>query len=50
MSQDLEERVAEQFEKHQRLRVLFFFDPEEGERRPTAGTDTFGNGTPFDSA
>ena len=32
MSQDLEERVAEQFEKHERLRVLFFFDPDEDER------------------
>ena len=32
MSQDLEERVAEQFEKHERLRVLFFFDSEEDER------------------
>jgi hypothetical protein len=32
MSQDLEERVAEQFDKHERLRVLFFFDPDEDER------------------
>jgi len=32
MSLDLEERTAGQFEKHDALRILFFFDPEEDER------------------
>jgi hypothetical protein len=32
MSRDLEERAADQFEKHPGLRILFFFDPEEDQR------------------
>jgi uncharacterized protein (TIGR02687 family) len=54
MSRDLEERAAEQFEKHDKLRILFFFDPGEEEREAVenwsheeircveAGADLFG--------
>lgn len=54
MSRDLEERAAEQFEKHGALRILFFFDPDEEEREAVdnwshdeircieAGADLFG--------
>ena len=39
MSHDFEKRAAEQFEKHDGLQVLFFFDPEEEERKATQGWD-----------
>ncbi|MCS4180167.1 uncharacterized protein (TIGR02687 family) [Salinibacter ruber] len=54
MSRDLEQRVAEQFQKQGSLRILFFFDPEEEEREAAenwnhdeircveAGPDLFG--------
>ena len=39
MPHDLEKRVAEQFEKHDGLQVLFFFDPEEEKREAIQGWD-----------
>ena len=54
MSRDLEQRVAEQFQKQGSLRILFFFDPDEEEREAAenwnhdeircveAGDDLFG--------
>jgi uncharacterized protein (TIGR02687 family) len=54
MSRDLEERATRQFQKHDALRILFFFDPDEEERETVdnwshneircveAGEDLFG--------
>jgi hypothetical protein len=54
MSRDLEERATRQFQKHDALRILFFFDPGEEEREAVddwdheeircveAGEDQFG--------
>jgi len=42
MPRDLEKRAAEQFEKHDALRILFFFDPAEDEREAVENWDQGG--------